>query len=68
MEGDTVTFTITGKFGDQEMKLRLPARSATMRSEAEVRGQGGGGGGNGPIEWIAKEAVSHRTTLARDML
>src|SRR5947209_7642501 len=53
VEGDTLTFTITGKFGDQEMKLsysgKINGNEIKMKSEV----QGGGGGGNGPIEWTA---------------
>src|SRR5207247_4449570 len=49
VEGDTLTFTITGKFGDQEMKLsysgKINGNEIKMKSEV----QGGGGGGNGPI-------------------
>ena len=52
VEGDTVSFTITGKFGDQEMKLnytgKISGNEIKMKSEAQ-------GGGNPPFEWTAKK-------------
>ena len=52
LEGDTVTFTLNGKFGDQEMKLsysgKINGNEIKLKSEVQ-------GGGNGPIEWTAKK-------------
>src|SRR5436305_15217449 len=55
VEGDTVTFTITGKFGDQEMKLSYAGKINGNEIKFKTEVQGGGGGGNGPIEWTAKK-------------
>src|SRR5205809_4993664 len=54
VEGDTVTFTITGKFGDQEMKLNYKGKinGNEIKFVTEVAG---GGGGGAPIEWTAKK-------------
>jgi hypothetical protein len=52
VEGDTVTFTITGKIGDQEMKLnytgKIGANEIKFKSEAQ-------GGGAQAFEWVAKK-------------
>src|SRR6266568_3356609 len=54
VEGDTVTFTITGKFGDQEVKLNYKGKISG--SEIKVTSEmAGGGGGGSPIEWVAKK-------------
>jgi hypothetical protein len=54
IEGDTVTFVLTGKFGDQEVKLNYKGKIAgneiTFTSE-----MAGGGGGGAPIQWVAKK-------------
>jgi hypothetical protein len=53
VEGDTLTFTITGKFGDQEMKLSYTGK--INGNEIKLKSEAQGGGGNGPIEWTAKK-------------
>jgi hypothetical protein len=54
VEGDTVTFTLSGKFGDQEVKLnykgKINGNEITFTSE-----MAGGGGGGAPIQWVAKK-------------
>jgi hypothetical protein len=55
VDGDTVTFNITGKFGDQEMKLSYSGKINGNEIKLKSEVQGGGGGGNGPIEWTAKK-------------
>ena len=54
VEGDTVTFTLNGKFGDQEVKLnykgKINGNEITFTSE-----MAGGGGGGAPIQWVAKK-------------
>jgi hypothetical protein len=54
VEGDTVTFTLNGKFGDQEVKLnykgKIKGNEITFTSE-----MAGGGGGGAPIQWVAKK-------------
>ena len=56
VEGDTVSFTITGKFGDQEIKLNYTGKinGNEIKFKTEVAG-GGGFGGGAPIEWTAKK-------------
>src|SRR3979490_1360760 len=50
VEGDTVTFTFTGNFGDNEMKLNYTGKinGNEIKFKTEVSG---GGGGGAPIEW-----------------
>jgi hypothetical protein len=54
VEGDTVTFTLSGKFGDQEVKLsykgKINGNEIQFTSE-----MAGGGGGGAPIQWTAKK-------------
>ena len=54
VEGDTVTFTLTGKFGDQEVKLNYKGKinGNEIKFTSEMAG---GGGGGAPIEWTAKK-------------
>ena len=54
VEGDTVTFTIAGKFGDQEVKISYKGKIAgnEIKFTSEVAG---GGGGGAPIQWVAKK-------------
>jgi hypothetical protein len=52
IEGDTVTFTITGKFGDQEMKLNYKGK--ITGSEIKFTSQMADGGSD-PIQWTAKK-------------
>jgi hypothetical protein len=54
IEGDTVTFTITGKFGDQEVKLNYKGKIAGNEI-AFTSEMAGGGGGGAPIQWKAKK-------------
>ncbi len=52
VEGDSVTFTITAKFEDQEVKLIYKGKIAG--SEIKFTSQMADGG-NAPIEWTAKK-------------
>ena len=52
VEGDTVTFTINAKLGDQEMKLTYKGKIAG--NEIKFSSQMADGG-NAPIEWVAKK-------------
>ena len=52
VEGDTVTFTITAKLGDQEVKLNYKGKIAG--NEIKFTSQMADGG-NAPIEWTAKK-------------
>ena len=54
VEGDTVTFTLAGKFGDQEVKLNYTGKIAGSEIKFSSEMAGGGGGG-APIQWIAKK-------------
>ena len=54
IEGDTVTFTITGKFGDQEVKLNYKGKIAGNQITFTSEMAGGPGGGT-PIQWVAKK-------------
>ncbi len=51
VEGDTVTFTITGHFGDNEMKLNYKGK---IHSPTEIQFTVEAGGNS--IEWLAKKA------------
>ena len=52
VEGDTVTFTLNAKFGDQEVKLNYKGKiaGAEIKFTSEMAG-----GGNAAIEWTAKK-------------
>ena len=52
VEGDTVTFTINAKLGDQEVKLNYKGKIAG--NEIKFTSQMADGG-NAPIEWTAKK-------------
>ena len=52
VEGDTVSFTITAKLGDQEVKLNYKGKIAG--NEIKFTSQMADGG-NAPIEWTAKK-------------
>jgi hypothetical protein len=52
VEGDSVTFTITAKFGDQEIKLNYKGKIAG--SEIKFTSEMADGGMT-PIEWVAKK-------------
>jgi hypothetical protein len=54
VEGDTVTFTLSGKFGDQEVKLNYKGKieGNEIKFTSEMAG---GGGGGAPIQWTAKK-------------
>src|ERR1035437_7055948 len=52
VEGDTVTFTIAAKFGDQDIKLNYKGKIAA--SEIKFTSQMADGS-NAPIEWTAKK-------------
>ena len=53
VEGDTVTFTITAKLGDQDVKLNYKGKIAG--NEIKFTSEMAGGGGNAPIQWTAKK-------------
>ncbi len=50
VEGDTVTFTITGRFGDNEMKLNYKGK---INSPTEIKFTVDANGNT--IEWVAKK-------------
>ena len=52
VEGDTVTFTIMAKIGDQDVKLNYKGKIAggEIKFTSEMAG-----GGNAAIEWTAKK-------------
>ncbi|HTS60898.1 MAG TPA: hypothetical protein VMH28_02680 [Candidatus Acidoferrales bacterium] len=52
IEGDTVTFTLTGKFGDNEVKLNYKGK--INGNEIKFTSEMAGGGGQA-IEWVAKK-------------
>ena len=52
VEADTVTFTITGRFGDNEMKLDYKGKIAPSGNEIKFTVDAGGN----TIEWNAKRA------------
>ncbi len=56
VEGDTMTFTLAGKFGDQEVKLNYTGKIAGSEIKFTSEMAGGGGGG-APIQWIAKKKM-----------
>jgi len=53
VEGDSVTFTIDAKIGDQDVKLNYKGKIAG--SEIKLTSQMAGGGDFPPIEWTAKK-------------
>src|SRR5947199_3838612 len=53
VEGDTVTFTVTAKFGDQDVKLSYKGKISG--SEIKFTSEMSGGPGGAPIEWTAKK-------------
>ena len=53
IEGDTVSFVLTGKFGDQEVKLNYKGKISG--NEIKFTSEMAGGGGGQPIEWTAKK-------------
>jgi hypothetical protein len=53
VEGDTVTFTIDAKIGDQDLKLSYKGKIAG--NEIRFTSEMAGGGGNPPIQWTAKK-------------
>src|SRR2546423_1732943 len=52
IEGDTVSFVLTGKFGDQEVKLNYQGKIAGNEIKFTSEMAGGPGGGQ-PIQWVA---------------
>jgi hypothetical protein len=52
VEGDSVSFTITAKFGDQDLKLSYKGKIAG--NEIKFPSQSVDGG-TGPMEWTAKK-------------
>ena len=54
VEGDTVTFTISAKFGDQDVKLSYKGKieGSEIKFTSEMAG---GPGGGAPIQWTAKK-------------
>ena len=53
IEGDTVTFVLTGKFGDQEVKLNYKGKISG--NEIKFTSEMAGGGGGQAIQWTAKK-------------
>jgi hypothetical protein len=53
IEGDTVTFVLTGKFGDQEVKLNYKGK--VSGNEIKFTSEMAGGGGGQAIQWTAKK-------------
>ena len=53
IEGDTVTFVLTGKFGDQEVKLNY--KGMISGNEIKFTSEMAGGGGGQAIQWTAKK-------------
>jgi hypothetical protein len=53
IEGDTVTFVLTGKFGDQEVKLNYKGKISG--NEIKFTSEMAGGDGGNPIQWTAKK-------------
>ena len=53
IDGDQVTFTITGKFGDNEMKLNYKGKV----KDNEIVFESSAGGGGQTIEWHAKKVT-----------
>jgi len=53
IEGDTVSFVLTGKFGDQEVKLNYKGKISG--SEIKFTSEMAGGGGGQAIQWTAKK-------------
>ena len=51
IDGDSITFTITGKFGDNEMKLDYKGKI----KDNEIVFESSAGGGGQTIEWHAKK-------------
>jgi hypothetical protein len=57
IDGDNVSFTITAKFQDNEMKMNYKGKVSgdTIKLTVDFSGFGGGGGGQ-TIEWTLKKA------------
>jgi len=53
IEGDTITFVLTGKFGDQEVKLNYKGKISG--DEIKFTSEMAGGGGGQAIQWTAKK-------------
>jgi hypothetical protein len=51
IDGDSITFTITGKFGDNEMKIDYKGKI----KDSEIVFESSAGGGGQTIEWHAKK-------------
>lgn len=54
IDGDTVTFTVTGNIGGNEMKLNYKGKVAGNEIHFTSEIAGGGGGGQA-IQWVAKK-------------
>jgi hypothetical protein len=54
VDGDNVSFTITGKFGDNEIKLSYKGK--VTGDELRLTSSMAGGGGGQAIEWKGKRA------------
>ena len=54
IEGDTVSFVLTGKFGDQEVKLNYKGKISGNEIKFTSEMAGGDGGGQA-IQWTAKK-------------
>jgi hypothetical protein len=56
VEGDNISFTITAKFQDNEMKLNYKGKVSGDTIKLTVDFAGFGGGGGQSIEWTLKKA------------
>jgi hypothetical protein len=54
IEGDTISFVLTGKFGDQEVKLNYKGKISGNEIKFTSEMAGGDGGGQA-IQWTAKK-------------
>jgi hypothetical protein len=55
IDGDNISFTITAKLQDNEMKLNYKGKVTGDTIKLTVDFQGGGGGGGQTIEWTLKK-------------
>jgi uncharacterized lipoprotein YehR (DUF1307 family) len=56
IDGDNISFTITAKFQDNEMKMNYKGKVTGDTIKLTVEFQGGGGFGGQNIEWTLKKA------------
>ena len=56
IDGDNISFTITARFQDNEMKMNYKGKVTGDTIKLTVEFQGGGGFGGQSIEWTLKKA------------